>query len=151
VIYEEGADKSLALQRKQATGLKKMYLLYISPPPPSSTHLWLRCSNFFNPSKKNSFGCAANRKIGKAKVLSAPLRNVGLQFMLFLLMALKSVVNRGGGSSRLVASRRLAVDQLPTRRLGVDFSSSGNLSRSLAARRKCWNASPKDVMINITG
>jgi hypothetical protein len=28
----------------------------------SSTHLWLRCSNFFNPSKKNSFGCAANRK-----------------------------------------------------------------------------------------
>jgi hypothetical protein len=37
-----------------------MYLLYIFPL--SSTHLWLRCSNFFNPSKKNSFGCAANRK-----------------------------------------------------------------------------------------
>jgi hypothetical protein len=38
----------------------KMYLLYIFPL--SSTHLWFRCSNFFNPSKKNSFGCAANRK-----------------------------------------------------------------------------------------
>jgi hypothetical protein len=32
-------DKSLALYRKQVTGLKKMYLLYISPHPPSSTHL----------------------------------------------------------------------------------------------------------------
>jgi hypothetical protein len=49
-----------------------MYLFYIFPL--SSTHLWLRCSNFFNPSKKNSFGCAANREIGKVKDLSAPLR-----------------------------------------------------------------------------
>jgi hypothetical protein len=40
-------------------------LLYIFPL--SSTHLWLRCSNFFNPPKKNSFGCAANRKIGNRK------------------------------------------------------------------------------------
>jgi hypothetical protein len=56
----EGADKSLALQRQEATGLKK----YISSTysPLSSTHLWLRCSNFFNPSEKNYFGCAANRK-----------------------------------------------------------------------------------------
>jgi hypothetical protein len=30
--------------------------------PLSSTHLWLRCSNFFNPSKKNYSDCAANRK-----------------------------------------------------------------------------------------
>jgi hypothetical protein len=35
--------------------------------PLSSTHLWLRCSNFFNPSEKNSFGCAANRNIGSRK------------------------------------------------------------------------------------
>jgi hypothetical protein len=28
----------------------------------------------FNSSKKNYFGCAANKKIGKAKDLSAPLR-----------------------------------------------------------------------------
>jgi hypothetical protein len=49
-----------------------MYLLYIFPL--SSTHLPLRCFNFFNPSKKNSFGCAANRKIRKAKDLSEPLR-----------------------------------------------------------------------------
>jgi hypothetical protein len=43
--------------------------------PLSSTHLWLRCSNFFNPSNKNSFGCGATKKkleIGKAKNLSAP-------------------------------------------------------------------------------
>jgi hypothetical protein len=30
--------------------------------PLRSTHLLLRCSNFFNPSKNNSFGCAKNRK-----------------------------------------------------------------------------------------
>jgi hypothetical protein len=41
-------------------GVEKMYLLYIFPL--SSMHLRLRCSNFFNPSKENSFGCAANRK-----------------------------------------------------------------------------------------
>jgi hypothetical protein len=35
--------------------------------PLSSAHLWLRCSNFFNPSKKNAFGCAVNRKIGNTK------------------------------------------------------------------------------------
>jgi hypothetical protein len=44
--------------------------------PPSSTHLWLRCSNFFNPSKKNSFDCVADRKMGKAKDLPAHLRNL---------------------------------------------------------------------------
>jgi hypothetical protein len=43
--------------------------------PLGSTHLWLHRSNFFNTCKKNSFGCAANRKtrIGKVKDLSAPL------------------------------------------------------------------------------
>jgi hypothetical protein len=46
--------------------------IYYTYSPLSSTHLWLRCSNFFNPSKKNSFGCATNRKIGKDKHLSAP-------------------------------------------------------------------------------
>jgi hypothetical protein len=53
-----------------------MYLFYnveSTYSPLSSTHLWLRCSNFFNPCKKNSFGCAANRKTRKAKDLSAPL------------------------------------------------------------------------------
>jgi hypothetical protein len=47
--------------------------IYSTYSPLSSTHLWLRCSNFFNPSKKDSFPCAANRKIGKAKDLSAAL------------------------------------------------------------------------------
>jgi hypothetical protein len=50
-----------------------MYLLYIFPPELHT--LMTRCSNFFNPPKKNSFDCAANRQkvIGKAKDLSAPL------------------------------------------------------------------------------
>jgi hypothetical protein len=39
--------------------------IYSTYSPLSSTHLWLRCSNFFNPSKKNSFGCAASKKIRK--------------------------------------------------------------------------------------
>jgi hypothetical protein len=45
-------------------------------PPLSFTHLWLRCSNFFNTSKKNYFGCAQVGKYetGKAKDLSVPLR-----------------------------------------------------------------------------
>jgi hypothetical protein len=42
--------------------------------PLSSTHLWLRCSNFFNPSKKNSFGSAANRK--SQRLISTPTYNV---------------------------------------------------------------------------
>jgi hypothetical protein len=37
--------------------------IYSTYSPLSSTHLWLRCSNFFNQSKKNYFVCAANRKI----------------------------------------------------------------------------------------
>jgi hypothetical protein len=36
--------------------------IYYTYSPLSSTHLWLRCSNLFNPSKKNSLGCGANRK-----------------------------------------------------------------------------------------
>jgi hypothetical protein len=47
-----------------------MYLLYIFPP---ELHTRLRCYDFFNPSKKNSFGCAANRNIEKAEDLPAPL------------------------------------------------------------------------------
>jgi hypothetical protein len=45
--------------------------MYLHIPRLSSTLLWLHCSNIFNPSKKNSFGCAANREIGKAKDLAA--------------------------------------------------------------------------------
>jgi hypothetical protein len=52
----------------------KKKCVYSTCSPLRSTHLWLRCSKFFNPSKNNSCGCAANRKIGKAKDLSAPLR-----------------------------------------------------------------------------
>jgi hypothetical protein len=52
-------------ENQQGTGLKKC--IYSTYSPLSSTHLWLRCSNFFNPSKKNYFGCAANREIGNRK------------------------------------------------------------------------------------
>jgi hypothetical protein len=41
--------------------------IYSSYSPLSSTHILLRCSNFFNLSKKNSFGCVADRKIGNRK------------------------------------------------------------------------------------
>jgi hypothetical protein len=70
--YMRGADKHLALLRKQqAMGLKTC--IYCTYYPLSSIHLWLNCPNFFNPSKKNSFGFAANKKIGEAKDLSATL------------------------------------------------------------------------------
>jgi hypothetical protein len=42
-----------------------MYLLHIFPL--TSTHLLLRCCTFFNWTKKNSFDCVANRKIGNRK------------------------------------------------------------------------------------
>jgi hypothetical protein len=42
-----------------------MYLPYISPP-----ELWRRFYNFFNPSKKYSFGCAANMK--SQRLISTP-------------------------------------------------------------------------------
>jgi hypothetical protein len=48
---------------------KNVFTLHI--PPLSSTHLWLHCSNFFNPSKKNSFGCAANRK--SQRLIGSPM------------------------------------------------------------------------------
>jgi hypothetical protein len=38
--------------------------------PLSSSHLWFRCSNLFDPSKKNSFGCAANRNC--QRLISSP-------------------------------------------------------------------------------
>jgi hypothetical protein len=68
-----GDDKSLALWRKQqATGLKKcIYSTY--SPPPRSLHVWLRCSYFFNPSKKKIiFLWATNVKIGKPKNYQHP-------------------------------------------------------------------------------
>jgi hypothetical protein len=59
---------------KENSKLRDSKCIYFTYSPLSSKHLRLRCSNFFNPSKKNSLGCAANRKIGKAKDLSARLR-----------------------------------------------------------------------------
>jgi hypothetical protein len=59
---------SLWLYKKTTSyGIKKNVFTLHSPPE-------LHTLMTSNPSKKNSFGCAANRKIGKAKDLSVPLR-----------------------------------------------------------------------------
>jgi hypothetical protein len=50
---------------------KCIYSIYS---PLSSTNLRLRSANFFNPSKKNNFGCAANYP-SAADVASSMLEN----------------------------------------------------------------------------
>jgi hypothetical protein len=66
------------IKKTTSYGLKKcIYTTYSS----NSTHLWLRCSNFFKFSKKNSFVCAVYKKIGKSKDLPAPLR-ISLQIIM---------------------------------------------------------------------
>jgi hypothetical protein len=72
--YERGGLISLWLYKESNKLRDWKKCIYSTYCPLSSTHLWLRCYNFFNPTKKNSFGCASNKKIGKAKDLSAPLR-----------------------------------------------------------------------------
>jgi hypothetical protein len=58
----EGGLISLCLHKENNNLRDWKNVIYSTYSPLSSTHLWLRCSNFFNPSKKNSFGCAANKK-----------------------------------------------------------------------------------------
>jgi hypothetical protein len=50
------------LKKITSHGIENMYFLYKFSPE-LNTHLWLRCSSFFNPFKKNSFGCAANHPL----------------------------------------------------------------------------------------
>jgi hypothetical protein len=52
VQYKGGGLISLWLYKEnyKLRHWKNLFTLYIHPL--SSTHLWLRCSNFFNPSKK---------------------------------------------------------------------------------------------------
>jgi hypothetical protein len=55
-------------------GIKKMYFLYIFSL--SSTHLWLLCSKFFNPSEEKYFGFATDIKLGNKKgqrLISCPM------------------------------------------------------------------------------
>jgi hypothetical protein len=69
--YEGGWYVFGFIKKTTSYVIEKMCLLYIFPL--SSTHLWLPCSNFFNPSKKISLGCAANRKIRKSqRLISIP-------------------------------------------------------------------------------
>jgi hypothetical protein len=57
---------SLQLYKKTTSyKIEKMHLLHIFLLSP--IHLWLCCSNFINPPKKNSLGCAANRKTRNRK------------------------------------------------------------------------------------
>jgi hypothetical protein len=64
-IYEGLISLWLCKENNKLRDLKKC--IYSTYSPLSSTHLCLRCSNFFNPSKKCSFGCSANRKIENRK------------------------------------------------------------------------------------
>jgi hypothetical protein len=48
----------------------KRKCIYSTYSPLSTTRLRLRCSNLFNPTKKISFGCAANRK--NQRLISTP-------------------------------------------------------------------------------
>jgi hypothetical protein len=70
-------------------GLKKcIYSTYSSL---NSTHLWLRCPNFFDPSKKNYFGCAANRKVGnrqRQRLISTPMYKSAELLLLLLCFAI---------------------------------------------------------------
>jgi hypothetical protein len=59
----------------------KNYLLYIFPL--RSTHIWPLCSNLFSPSKKNYFGCAANRK--SQKLISTPKYLNSIKRLVFVL------------------------------------------------------------------
>jgi hypothetical protein len=64
-----------------------MCLLYIFPP-----ELHVHCSNFFNPSKKNSFGCAANHP-STANVASSMLESLS-SLEVFLEVRKEAVVQR---------------------------------------------------------
>jgi hypothetical protein len=69
--YEKGQISLWLYKENKLWNWKNVFTVHI--PPELHTHLWLCCSIFFNTFKKNSFGCAANRKTGKAKDLSALL------------------------------------------------------------------------------
>jgi hypothetical protein len=56
----EGGWEVFGFIKKTSYGIEKC--IYSTYSPMSSTRLWLRCSNFFNPLEKKNFGCAANRK-----------------------------------------------------------------------------------------
>jgi hypothetical protein len=60
------------------------------------------CSSLFNSSKKNSFGFAANRKIGKAEDLSAPLHNIRHRWWLMKLNKNDVLKHTGDGGSRFI-------------------------------------------------
>jgi hypothetical protein len=59
------------IKKTTSYGTEKMYLLYIFPPWAPHTYDFVVLTSLTHPRK---IGCAANRKIGKAKDLSAPLR-----------------------------------------------------------------------------
>jgi hypothetical protein len=68
---------------------KKIYFLYIFTL--SSTHLRLHYSNFFNPQKKNYFGCTANNQ-SATNVACSMFENF---FEVFLDVRRELVVQRG--------------------------------------------------------
>lgn len=71
--YEGGWEVFDFIKKITSYRIKKVYLLYILHPE-LHTHSWFHCSNFFNPSKKNYFGCASNHP-SASFVASAVLGN----------------------------------------------------------------------------
>jgi hypothetical protein len=61
---------NLWLYKENKLRVLKKYIYSTYSPPELHTHLWLRCSNSFNPSKKNYFGFAPNRKV--QRLISTP-------------------------------------------------------------------------------
>jgi hypothetical protein len=75
-VYEGGWQVFGFIKRTTSYGIEKKYMFTYSPL--SSTHLWRRCSNFFNPSiQEKVFWLCCKPPVGeieKAKDLSEPPR-----------------------------------------------------------------------------
>jgi hypothetical protein len=78
--------------------------IYSTYSPLSSTHLWICCSNFFNPSKKNSFGHAANKK--SQRLISTPTYLKGSDHGLIEILSWHFFLNWCSGGWSPVGSTR---------------------------------------------
>jgi hypothetical protein len=58
-LYKQNGEMA---RQEYKGGLKRKICIYSTYSPLSSTHLWLHCSNFFNPFKKNSLVVLQIRK-----------------------------------------------------------------------------------------
>jgi hypothetical protein len=80
--YERGRVSTWVYKKKSYEVEKNLFTLHI---PLSSTHLCLRCSNFFNPFKKKNFFCfptnmKSQRLISTPKYTDCPLLSISYLF-----------------------------------------------------------------------